>query len=322
MTAVTVIRDRYVRGWPRHTEGERAYVLELGAALERAYTSDAHFTAYQTPNGRRLVREAIDQGVAVELTAIVFDVDCPDTHGTSDPTPEAWRRELREKVVALAAAHPDPYYYETRGGARIVYRQSKATVLRAQANAQEWSQLYAVAVAHLERRFGIVADPACADWQRLYRLPHATRDAGGKPENWPIMGDGRRIGTLTINATHADVERAKRESKSFRARPTENFVPSDGDGLLYYLLRSRADVDREAPRGGWICRCPNRAVHTSNTDWTDSTVVYPPKMDAQIGIIECKHAHCQRFKNTDWLKFFSDAELDVARIAAGIVRAA
>ena len=74
-----------------------------------------------------------------------------------------------------AAAHPNPYYYETRGGGRIVYVQAEPTVLRSQADAIAWRQEYAIAVAHLARVFGIVADPACSDWQRHYRLPRATR---------------------------------------------------------------------------------------------------------------------------------------------------
>lgn len=319
---VTILRDRYVRGWPDapgKPPGERAYVLELGAALAREYSSDAHFTAYRTPIGRRLVRGAIDRGVAIELTAVVFDIDGPN-HAAD----ERWRRGLREKVQALAEAHPGLYYYETRGGARIVYRQDPPTVLRTHEDALEWSRVYSVARAYLARRFGIDADRACCDWQRLYRLPHATRDRDGKPENWPTWGDPHAIGVLTIDAAHEDVERAKRESaRVFRAR-RRDFVPStaSGEGLLFWLLRARGEIVAEAPRGGWIVLCPNRAEHTSNTDGTDSTVLFPPGAGEQIGMINCLHAHCAHMGVREWLRFFSDAELESARAAAGIVRSA
>jgi hypothetical protein len=82
--------------------------MDLGRALDREYTSDAHSAAYRTPNARRLVREAIDRGVAVELTAIVFDVDCPETHGTAQGASPNWRRVPRERVIALSEQYPKP----------------------------------------------------------------------------------------------------------------------------------------------------------------------------------------------------------------------
>jgi hypothetical protein len=321
---ITVLRDRYARSWPqldpqkplRHTD--RAYALDLGKALERVYKTDAHFVAYGSPNGHRLNVESIDRGVVVELTCIVFDIDCAATHGTKEPAPESWRRELRERVQALAAEHLSPYYYETRGGARIVYRQAEPTTLRTQADAREWSRVYAVALAYLSRCFGLECDAACHDWQRLFRLPRATRDRDAKPENWPSFGDPHAIGHLLISPTAADVRTAERSSRAFRA--TE-FTPSTGtgEGLLYYLLRARGDVsERRCSRAGWVVRCPNRAKHSNNTDGTDSTVLYPPLAGKQLGAIECKHAHCQRITVPNWLRFFSDRELAAARIAAGI----
>ena len=47
---ISVLRSKFAPGWPDHAEGERAYVLPLGEALERDYSSDAHCTAYETPN--------------------------------------------------------------------------------------------------------------------------------------------------------------------------------------------------------------------------------------------------------------------------------
>jgi hypothetical protein len=207
---VTILRDRYVKGWPAHESGERVYLLPLGDALERKYRSDAHFTAYTTPNARRLTREALDSGVSVDMTSVFFDFDCAETHGSSEPAPESWRAELRVKVCKLFDAHGAGFYYETRGGARVVYRQDEPTVIASHDDALEWSQGYAVLVAYLARCFGLEADPACNDWQRLFRAPHATRTAGGKPENWPSYGNPDDIADLFVRATPEDVARAQR----------------------------------------------------------------------------------------------------------------
>ncbi len=288
--------------------------MELGAALERDYSTDAHFAAYRAPNGRRLSRHAIDELGALELAVIVFDVDGPNHQATDE-----WRRELRVKVQSLATKHPGPYYYETRGGARIVYRQGEPTVLRNQADAKAWSREYAVACAYLHRTFAIEADGACSDWQRLYRLPHATRD-GERPENLPTYGDTGAIGTLVIDATAEDVALAEaRAKRTFRERP-RRAAPrtTSGQGLFFYLLHARGDVDGDtAPRGGWIVRCPNRAQHTVNTDWTTSTVLYPPD-EGELGYVECKHAHCSDLTTKEWLRLFSESEIDSARRVAGL----
>lgn len=321
MSLVTVFRDKYARSWPRFPQGAPGYVRRIGQVLEREYSTDAHFAAYTSPNGRRLCREALDEGVAVELNAIVFDIDCPETHGTAAPVPVRWRIALREKVIALFAAHPGGYFYETRGGARVVYRQPEPTVIETQADALEWSQIYTVAVAHLAERFDIVADPACCDWQRLYRCPRATRDGGGSPENHPDSGDPHAIGTLCIEASWADVAKAQKQNERAFTRPRENLptFAGGGDGLLFWALKLRGEVIGQAPRGGWICRCPNRRQHTSNTDGTDSSVVYPAA-NGEVGFICCKHAHCVGLTLRDWLACFSQSELEAARAAAGIVR--
>lgn len=325
MPAVTVVRDRFVRGWPRHPEGERAYVLELGAALDREYSTDAHFTAYRTPNGRRLTREALEHGVSVELTTVVFDVDCSEVHGTAEPAPESWRRTVRERVCELATTHPGLFWYETRGGGRIVYAQAEPTIIRTAQDAREWSGVYAVAVAHLARRFGIVADPACADWQRLYRLPHAMRESGGRYENWPRYCDTSQIGALLIDATDDDVSRAKRSSRAFdQPRERTSFAPcsSDGYGVLYYALRNRGDIQRQHGADAFVIRCPRERAHSTGRTGDGSTLLYLPSAGEQLGLIYCLHSHCANISTRQWLREFSLAELDAARRASGIGRAA
>lgn len=326
---ITVLRDKFARSWPEldpkkpvRPTIDRAYTLDLGTALERDYRSDAHFAAYVTGTGYRMNYETLSRVDGVALTCIVFDVDGPG-HGAT----EEWRRGLRAKVQALAEAHPGPYYYETRGGARIVYQQSEPTVLRTDADALEWSRVYAVVCAYLWRRFAIDADNACKDWQRLFRLPRATRDKADAPENWPDLGDPHAIGCLMIEPTPEDRALAEARTKAFKTRTIVRSAPSGsaGNGVFFHLLLARGDLDKEA-RGGWVCRCPNRAQHSTDTDWTSSTICFPPNpsylrkpdREAVLGAICCKHQHCERLTVRDWLRFFSDAEIDAAHRAAGV----
>lgn len=323
MTLVTVLSTKFARAWPRHEIGGAVEVKELSDALETTYATDAHFAMYATPNGRRLSREALDRGVTVEIHCIVFDADCEATHGTPEPAPRDWRKAQRDLVIALAADHPNPYMYETRGGYRIVYQQAEPTILRSQADAQRWAQDYALAVAHLARLYGIVADPACQDWQRVFRLPHATREPGGRPENWPTWGmPDWPIGTLLLTATRKDMQEASRLTKAFGRRRIETVMPctSDGAGLLYHLLRARGDIIRPHVDGAFVVRCPRECDHTVGRTGDGSTVLYPPAATEELGAIHCFHAHCTRLTARDWLACFSDSERDAARRHAGVAQ--
>jgi hypothetical protein len=322
--AVTVLRDKFVRGWPRHEHGAAASVLTLNQALTNFYTTDAHFAAYVTPNRRRLTREALDQGVHVVMKVIAFDVDCPSVHGTVEVAPDAWRVELLAQVGKLATHHPDPFVYMTRGGARVVYQQNEPTVLRTHDDAQLWSQHYAVCIAYLKRCAGIVVDPACADWQRLYRLPHATREHGRAPEERLTAGDASRVGTLVFEASPDDIIAARVASKAFRERRSTIFTTSSGagDGLLYHLLRARGAIIREHVDGSYVIRCPRDDAHTKGSSGDGSTLLYPPAHGKQVGAIHCMHGHCSNMSVRDWLRVFSQHEIEVARRAAGVARVA
>jgi hypothetical protein len=116
---LTVMRDRYVRGWPSHDEGERVYACSLSAALVRDYSSDAHFAAYTAPVPRRLTTGAVGC-TEITMHAIVFDVDDPTTHGSSEPASDEWRDEQRARCRRLEREHPGAFFYDTRGGYRCI----------------------------------------------------------------------------------------------------------------------------------------------------------------------------------------------------------
>jgi hypothetical protein len=321
---VSVMPWNRVTAWPGKP-GARAYAISIEQALTRPYRTDAHLVQYCSPNERRLALAALDEGVEVTASVVLFDIDCQEVHGTPEPAPEAWRAELREKAAELASVHPNPYVYFTRGGARIVYQQAEPAVLRSREDASAWSRDYLVALAYLERRFGIAGDVACRDWVRLFRCPHATREGGnGRPENWGEIGSAGCIGHLHLAATEADVQSAMaRCPKAFRAGRVLDFpttvMTSDGCGLLYHALRARGAVLGTRGREH-IVRCPREQRHTSGRTGDGSTLLYPPANGHEIGAIACLHAHCSGLSVRDWLLEFSPHEIEAARYAAGMRR--
>lgn len=320
MTQITVFRNKFVRGWPRHDDGERGYVLELGAALERTYSTDAHFTAYASPNKRRLTSELLDGANVVLMTSLVFDLDCPAVHGTGQPAPESWRRDNRLRVLEASEVHGNTYGYDSKGGLRFLWRLPQTVPLRTPNDAQRWTQDYAICCAYLERRFGLDVDPACSDWQRFYRLPHATRDQAAGPENRGIWGDPDQIGTFHVQATTADMRRASELTKAFRQRRIRKFEPyaGDGRGVFFHLLIASGSIDRERHDGAFVIQCPNEAEHSTGRTADGSTLLYPPAAGEQLGAIHCLHGHCSRHTARDWLRFFSETEIQRAREAAGV----
>jgi hypothetical protein len=315
--------DRRVRGWPRHEQGEPVYTRELGHILSRAYGTDAHFVQYATPNDRRLTKDALDHLDKVEIGCIAFDIDCAAVHGTPAPAPAAWRAEVVDRVRALAKVHGQPFQYGTRGGERLVFSLSSPRVLRSSEDAKGWAQDYAITISYFERRFGLQCDPACADWTRLFRCPHATREPGGKPEQWPTYGDPYRIAALRIDASAEDVATARARSKAFAAARVLDFTPcsADGYGLLYHALRLRGSLRQARGSNAFLIRCPNEAQHSTGDSADGSTLLYLPAHGKEIGAICCLHAHCSDLNVRDWLRLFSETELDDARRAAGIRRA-
>jgi len=310
---VTIMRHPRVRSWPVHARGRRCYSVPLSYALMSTYASDAHFGAYRSDRQRRLSTASVGQ-VDVEMTCLVLDVDCAAVHGTSEPAPASWRAELERRFAGLLSDHPGGYLYHTRGGARIVYR-IEPMALRTPRDAALWRARYAVTCAWIGAEYSIEADLACGDWTRLYRLPHAMRDAGSDVEDWGGVGDPSEIGVLRIAPSAAHVERAKvllptafpRSRMPARVGNLQGMrqrVPavwsSDPRGALYEALEARGDV-LASHRLGWVIRCPNAGQHTSGREGDGSTVLIAPGAGQTLGCLRCLHAHCARLQAADWL---------------------
>ncbi|MBI3272218.1 MAG: hypothetical protein HYZ53_24715 [Planctomycetes bacterium] len=343
---VPVLLHAHLRGWPKNEKGGSALYLTLGDALARAFPTDAHFCAYSFRRiARRLTSEALSPATrsklgmrprqGVPMVAAVFDVDAEAAHAATGGTPgttagdDWWVGEL-PKLDALAAAHPGLFFYRTRGGYRVLGVLPEPFVLCAPADAEAWKIRYWSWCFYLCRRFGIVSDPSCADWTRLYRLPHATRDEGGKPERRETRGDPARIGAWTCDPTAEDLEAARkllpRERAAARPRKEKiegrDLAPAGTPGILYHAFRARGWLGGEIESGKWAVVCPNEAAHSKGSPLDGSTILWAPHAGETLGWLHCSHGHCQGRDLRDVLALFSPAELDAARAAAGIVAVA
>jgi hypothetical protein len=187
-----------VPAWPSHPGKPPAPDVEhlaLARALTEAFPTDAHVQLTGRPDvPHRLKKEALARlEGGVPIPAFLVDVDA---HELADAERELWFDGERVKVEALLAAHPGGFAYRTRGGYRIVFRLT-GRVVRSGDDALAWATFYHRSLAYLARAFRIVGDPACSDWTRLFRLPHATRDKSLGPEDLEVIGDPHAIGPWT-----------------------------------------------------------------------------------------------------------------------------
>jgi len=313
---ISVMRDRYVKSWP--ADGPAIYPLEVGKAMDRAYATDAHFVQYTSPHRRRLCRQALDAGAVATINVIVFDLDCPAVHGSKEPAPEEWRAETLALMLGLVEVHPGAFFYFTRGGCRIVYRQPVPVTIACARDESQWSLDYIITLAYLARRFGLLCDAACLDWTRLFRLPRATREPG-KVERHDMYGDPHAIGVLTFTPDAADVSKAEAQHKpkAARAEVTGPAYVGNGQGVFYHALRARGDIVRDHAQGH-VIRCPRERHHSSGHTGDGSTLLYPPSGQSTLGGIHCLHSHCAGIDMRSWRNEFTREELDAADKAAGL----
>lgn len=331
---VGVLPDQKVVAWPKYEQGPRVIYGPLSAALTEEHDCDAHTFAYHCPiKPRRLDAGALepdaiaDLGGSIEMVIACFDVDCAESHragGSTDPcpAPDVWWLDELTKLRQLLVAHPGGYFYRTRGGYRILYVLPRPFLLSQSADALEWSRTYCSWLAYLERVFAIHADP-CKDWQRLFRLPHATRDGETSPERRDIVGDAENIGTWDPVLLAVDVSEGKRMTKKkaprIRAEEESADPRCDGSGVLFRALEKRGAIRRELGPGKWAIDCPKMEEHSSQGQ-TD-TVLWAPHVGDIFGYIYCSHTGCghDRFALHDWLTCFSTDEISAAYDAAKVV---
>lgn len=326
---VPLVPSQKIRSFPKHEKGGRVRYVALDEALTSDFVTDAHFAGYSQPAvERRLCLGALtspralgELGGHVAMVLALFDVDCAQAHGGDPTAADAWWLGETAKLRALLELHPGAFVYRTRGGYRIVYRLPGPLLLRDEKDAAAWSLGYLGWVAYLKRRFGIEADPACKEWVRLFRLPHATREEGGRPERRETIGDPENVGTWACEPSEQDLEEAGQnfKKKTRKARPLpekeEVEVAPPADGVLQILFRKHGLLGAEVESGTFAAVCPNEASHSTGARLDGSTVIFPPERGEIFGHLHCRHAHCTNLTLKDAVDLFPAAEVEEEKAA-------
>ena len=214
---IPVVEHSRVPGWPEcgpepHPGGMG--FDPLARVLFEDFESDAHFLAYSCPGFPARVNQCVFSllpGTVVRMVLQVFDVDCPDSHRShggdhKQPAPDSWWDEECIKLRNLFARHPGAFVYRTKGGYRIVYIRTRPFQIHGKDSSDAWAYDYFRCCCYLARAFGITADPACANWNRLYRAPCATRDKNAGPEDRQSVGDSDDVGFWDHAPSDDDLE--------------------------------------------------------------------------------------------------------------------
>jgi hypothetical protein len=252
------------RAWPKYADAKPVSCLPLRVALTRPFTTDAHFAAYAMPShpyqlsSGAVGHPELPDGVCMVLA--VFDVD-----GHEQADIEGWWSAECAKVTALRGQHPNLFAYRTRAGYRAVDQLPEPIMLCTNADVEGWRQRYLTWVAYLDRCFAILADPACKDWTRIFRLPHATREPASPPQNYEVIGDARHLGIWAPEITSSDTEQAvscgKRPSAHApRLRVSDS--ASAGEGLFYHAFAGRGWIGSAIEANKWAVACPWEDTHT------------------------------------------------------------
>lgn len=176
-------------------------MMALDVALQQHWPSGALFTTY-TVSGERswprinkrgaLVDELRTRHNSIVRTAVFgFDYDRPKVDGKKNP----WKsqEEVAEVLGQLRGAPPPTAAYVTRHGLRLIY------VLEQPIDPWEGEGYYA-AMLQVFERLGVPMDPACQNWDRLFRLPFVTLEDGVQTWDSPVIANGLllRGGTLSL----------------------------------------------------------------------------------------------------------------------------
>jgi hypothetical protein len=281
--------DDVTSGWPKNEDAPTVHYAPLEQLLLAQHPVDAHFTAYSRPDvPRRFTMHpaAYARCGAVPMVLMVVDVDDTVAKGQKVPAREEWRVVERQRVAALFAAEPGWFYYETRGGYRLVSVLDVPRPIADDADYRDWKTYYVCRLGRLSRLYGIVGDSACTDWTRVFRLPRVRRD--GIDEVRPIAG---AAGVVPYTLDPSDLDEVKRLAAADKrwARALARCSRSareDGDdyrpidhGADLPLLRRYAQklIDDEPPgiagNGGelamfLICRTLYRALALPDDDET------------------------------------------------------
>lgn len=249
------------------------------------------------------------------MQLLCFDFDCKAAHSTGTEAPPSWRLEFWRAALRCLQRHPGGWGWDSRGGARLLWRLPQPWPLSSPAHAQEWSCYYRAFCLYLAEQFGLQAD-RLVDWTRLFRLPGADRGRGFEPGRQPLGPPPAQLGAFALPAPQLFelAQRARLQpasavaASSYPLRLGAPFNPLAA-GLLPTLLWQRGALGRELAPGKWCVRCPGpgneHGLASDSVCWASG----------EIGVLFCSHDRCQGWVERGLegaLSLFSEAEFAAA----------
>jgi hypothetical protein len=178
-TLIAVAKNRFVKGFaaPGDQPVLAFEVMELRAALERTYTTDAHLVTYVVAGAERQPRINKDglpyfEG-RVETTCFFCDVDNP---GHAEWTDE-YLATAMDQYATLDVLRTAGVYHTAHGRRIVQPLLAPIAVAQVEPYIRRW-------LLSLEQA-GIPVDWSCKDWTRHFRLPHVRRQ--GRPFRSPYL---------------------------------------------------------------------------------------------------------------------------------------
>jgi hypothetical protein len=304
-----LVVGRYARS-SRHSECrlvDLGRVLPTNVAMRTPQLDDGHFSQCLGwraggPYRRRLSTSAIGE-LKISMGLIAIDVDAPQHVRT-----EEWDADIRQRVEELFERHPG-LAYSTKGGLRLIWQLSKPFPIATPADATLWSAYYLAMLEWLRSKYGIIGDPSCKDFTRLFRLPRVRRDGVDVVPDFEI-GDVGAIGFFDLGALtpsgslHSPLAQGRPNTTASAGQdPRRENVSACWRGLLFALLEQRGLVLGEVEAGVYRIVCPRHAHHTTGAPG-DGTLLYTGHGD---GRISCLH-RCSELSHSDWLRELGHVE--------------
>jgi hypothetical protein len=118
-----LLSNAHTFSYPKEADqAPKVQYYSANAILTRAWTTDAHFSAYSVPSlPYHLSRNAVMLAGGVCMVAFLADVNCDQSHKASggagdSPVPDDWWLSELVKLTALRQAFPGALIYRTKGG--------------------------------------------------------------------------------------------------------------------------------------------------------------------------------------------------------------
>lgn len=215
--SLLVMPDKYQKGIgagpedPNVRDHER---YEWESVLHTHWASDAHTVGYsralQPLEARRynMGYETVigKTGDSILMDFIFIDVDLPNHREWES---ELEKAEMLAKCIQLPGVYADwCAWYSTQHGYRIVYKVTFPYTI-------QYHEAVFYGVARDLASHGILADPICSDWTRLYRLPNVVRgDSGTSAECMMLVRPDTTFNVQAIEAMSDRLIAARKASAS------------------------------------------------------------------------------------------------------------